>query len=91
MDDMELIKQGFLLMVVGLAVVLTFLSLVIVWIKFSSAVIQRILKNYTSISGAEAAVVEGRSASSEGAAVNDSELTAVLSAAVRKYREDKWQ
>lgn len=87
---MDLIQQGFLLLIVGLAVVLIFLSLIIGWIYLSSMIIRhfnfdRLLSEPAPSGGAS---IEATGSSSD---TDDERIMAVISAAVRKYREDHFQ
>lgn len=82
---MDLIQQGFLLLVVGLAAVLLFLSMVIGWIYLSSLVIRRF--NFDKALTGD--VVSGGGSVSPADEKENERIMAVISAAVRKYREDR--
>ncbi len=88
-----ILAEGFSLLLFGMGFVVVFLTLLV----FATSLMSRILVRFEPAplpvaakkTGATAGATAGAAAGATAGAVNDPALIAVLSAAVKKYREDR--
>jgi len=83
MDDIDIVAEGFYLLVFGMGFVFVFLTLLVI----ATSIMSRIMMRFEP-APVPASPRKGHAVAASGQP-NDQALVAVMSAAIKKYREDR--